>query len=208
MGVMLAWGDPFTSLYTHHEQRTLSTQLDRVEKRWSAIGAGKHALAKTRATQAGARSPLARARRFERQLRDGDPVGGIVIPKLHLRMVGVGGATTSDLRKGPGHYNAESGESTSLPGLGGVIAIAGHRTTYLQPFRHLDELRPGDRIYLRMPYGTFRYKVYFQKVVRHDDWSILRRRPYEKLVLTACHPLYSASHRLAVFARLDAGPRS
>ena len=83
------------------------------------------------------------------------------------------------------------------------MAIAGHRTTFLHPFRDLNELRPGDNIYLEMPYGTFRYSVYFQKVVVPTDWSILRARPYEKLVLTACHPLYSASHRLAVFARLE-----
>jgi sortase A len=118
-------------------------------------------------------------------------------------MVVVQGTSTGDLERGPGHYDAASGVDTSLPGLGAVIAIAGHRTTFLHPFRHIDDLRPGDNIYLEMPYGTFRYSVYFQRVVVPTDWSILRSRPYEKLVLTACHPLYSASHRLAVFARLE-----
>ena len=131
------------------------------------------------------------------------PIGRIVIPRIHLEMVVVEGTSTSDLEKGPGHYDAETGVDTSLPGLGAVIAIAGHRTTFLHPFRHIDELRPGDKIYLEMPYGTFRYSVYFHRVVVPTDWSILRPRPYEKLVLTACHPLYSASHRLAVFARLE-----
>jgi len=46
--------------------------------------------------------------------------------------------------------------------------------------------------------------VYFHKVVSSGDWSILRRRPFEKLVLSACHPLYSASHRWVVFARATA----
>ena len=68
----------------------------------------------------------------------------------------------------------------------------------------------GDNIYLQMPYGTFRYRVYFHKIVSNTDWSILRGRSYEKLVLSACHPLYSATHRWVVFARLqgEARPRS
>jgi sortase A len=205
-GVMLAWGDPFTSLYTRHEQQELAKRLERVERNWrSSRDAGRsRTLSAARARGA---STTSKARRFERGLRDGAPFGRIVIPRIHLRMVVVEGTSAGDLRRGPGHYDAESGQATSVPGLGAVVAIAGHRTTYLQPFRHIDELRPGDRIYLRMPYGTFRYTVLFQKVVDPSDWSILRPRPYEKLVLTACHPLYSASHRLAVFARLDAGPK-
>ena len=53
-----------------------------------------------------------------------------------------------------------------------------------------------------MPYGTFRYKIYYQKIVDSHDWSILNSRPYEKLVLSACHPLYSATHRIVTYARL------
>jgi sortase (surface protein transpeptidase) len=45
--------------------------------------------------------------------------------------------------------------------------------------------------------------VYFHTVVVPTDWTILRPRPFEKLVLTACHPLYSASHRWVTFARLE-----
>ena len=89
-----------------------------------------------------------------------------------------------------------------MPGLGGVVAVAGHRTTYLQPFRHIDRLQPGDSIILELPYGTFRYVVYAHRIVDDRDWSILRRRPFEKLVLSACHPLHSASQRIVVFARL------
>jgi sortase A len=117
-------------------------------------------------------------------------------------MVVIEGTSEGDLKKGPGHYNARSGRRTSVPGLGGVIAIAGHRTTYLHPFRHIDDLRPGDGITLVMPYGTFRYRVYYHRIVDSREWRILRPRRFEKLVLTACHPLYSASHRLVVYARL------
>jgi sortase (surface protein transpeptidase) len=38
-------------------------------------------------------------------------------------------------------------------------------------------------------------------VVPNTDWAIIKPQGYERLVLSACHPLYSASHRWVVFAR-------
>ena len=143
-------------------------------------------------------------RAYEAKLEAGQPIGRIVIPRLHLNMVVVEGTSEAQLAKGPGHYNAASGRATRLPGLGGVIAIAGHRTTFLHPFLHINDLKPGDVIKLVMPYGTFTYRMTSNKVVLPTDWSILKPRRYEELVLTACHPLYSASHRFVVFARLRA----
>jgi sortase A len=208
--VTLAWGDPVTSLYTRHEQHALANRLDAVNEQWSPH---RHDASRARAGRAHARRPqtppkpnLARLRSlavsYRSTLREGGPVGRIVIPRIGLRMVVVQGTSESDLQKGPGHYDGGSGRNTGLPGMGGVIAVAGHRTTYSHPFRHIDDLRPHDRFELQMPYGRFGYTVYHHKIVDDQDWSILRRRPYEKLVLTACHPLHSATHRYVVFARL------
>jgi sortase A len=196
--VTAAWGDPVTSLYTRHEQRVLATRLDEVNEQW----APHRRAVRTRPKPSVAARLRARALAYRSSLRQGGPVGRIVIPRLGLRMVVVEGTSKDDLEKGPGHYDAASGRTTSLPGMGGVIAIAGHRTTFSHPFRRIDDLRPHDTIELQMPYGRFRYTVYHHKIVDYQDWSILRRRPYEKLVLTACHPLYSATHRYVVFARL------
>jgi sortase A len=203
--VTLVWGDPITSLYTRHEQHVLAERLARVESDWATARLERvrnTALESQAARESTAAMLRHRALAFDRGVRDGEPIGRILIPRIHLRMIVVEGTSESDLRRGPGHYNARSGANTGLPGMGETIAVAGHRTTYLHPFRHIDDLDPGDNIYLQMPYGTFRYRVYFHKVVASNDWSILRRRPYEKLVLSACHPLYSASHRWVVFARL------
>ena len=64
-------------------------------------------------------------------------------------------STTHDaLKKGPGHYRG-----TVLPGISGTVGLAGHRTTYGAPFRRVNELGKGSRIVVRMPYGTFTYKV-------------------------------------------------
>lgn len=200
---LLAWlavtvwrGDPITSTYTRYEQHRLTSRLGTAQRTWDT----RHPVAPSSAT------PTRQlARTFGRTLRDGDPIGRIVIPRLHLRIVVVEGTSESDLTKGPGHYDAASGQATGLPGMGRVIGIAGHRTTYLHPFRHIDDLQRGDRIYLVMPYGTFQYTVVAHRIVGSGDWSILRRRSVETLVLSACHPLYSASHRWIVFARLTRG---
>lgn len=200
VAVTIWWGDPITSLYTRHEQAVLSRQLDSLSKRLATTSSEQNSRLSNR--QALAALLRSRAAAVDRSLRDGEPIGRIVIPRLHLKMVVVEGTSESDLRRAPGHYDAASGRNTAIPGMGGVVAIAGHRTTYLHPFRHIDDLRPGDNVYLRMPYGTFRYTVFAHRVVASNDWSILRRRAFEELVLSACHPLYSATHRWVVFARL------
>jgi sortase A len=209
VGVVLLWGDPFTSLYTAHEQHVLAGQLAQEQRLWKATPVHATATADVSRPRIISQIIKSRALTFGRRLHDGAPIGRIVIPRIGLKMIVVEGTSETDLAKGPGHYNAASGVATALPGAGGVVAIAGHRTTFLHPFRHVDQLRSGDNVYLEMPYATLRYRVYFQKIVVSTDWSILNSRPYEKLVLSACHPLYSATHRIVTFARLvGESPRS
>ena len=71
-----------------------------------------------------------------------------------LDIVVVQGTDTASLEKGPGHY-----PETPFPGQGGTVGIAGHRTTYLAPFRHIDSMEVGDPIVLKMPYANFVYRV-------------------------------------------------
>jgi len=142
-------------------------------------------------------SPPARARVIAKKPLKGDAIGKITIPAIKLKKYVVQGTDTASLRKGPGHY-----PSTPLPGQRGTAAIAGHRTTYGAPFRHLDSLRRGDRIVVDMPYGRYVYIVQRLKIVNPSDLAILKRRSYNRLVLSACHPLYSAAQRIIAFARL------
>jgi sortase A len=131
------------------------------------------------------------------RIEEGHAFAVIRIPRLGLNAVVVQGTSTGDLRKGPGHYRI-----TGVPGAGRVVAIAGHRTTYGAWFRHIDDLRKGDPVVLDFRRVAYVYRVTGHRVVAADDWSIIRYRGYEKLVLTACHPVYSASHRWVVFAAL------
>ena len=138
------------------------------------------------------------ARRERRELQAGDAVGRIMMPRIGANFLVVQGTDEGSLERGPGHY-----PGTALPGMGQTVAIAGHRTTFLAPFRHIDALRPGDRIVLRMPYGRFVYAVQYHRIVTPTSWWVVRDVGYDRLVLSACNPLFSAAQRIVVFARLQ-----
>jgi sortase A len=137
------------------------------------------------------------ARREEQQVSTGAAIGTISIRKIGVNFDIVQGTDETTLEKGPGHYPA-----TAFPGLGQTVAIAGHRTTYLAPFRNINALHTGDKIVLRMPYATFTYVVQYQKIVPPTALWVTDNVGYERLVLSACNPLYSAAQRIIIFARL------
>jgi sortase A len=127
----------------------------------------------------------------------GDALGKLLIPSIGVSEYVVEGTDADNLRKGPGHY-----PDTPLPGQHGTSAIAGHRTTYGAPFRNLDKLKKNDRIVAELPYGTFVYRVDRTQIVDDSALWVTKRVGHDQLVLTACHPLYSAAQRIVAFARL------
>ncbi len=132
---------------------------------------------------------------------NGDPLALIEIPAIGVSKYVVAGVDTADLKKGPGHY-----PRTPFPGELGNAAIAGHRTTYGEPFRQLDELDVGDAIVVTDLMGReFTYRVTGQRVVTpQDSWVVDTVDPtVATLTLTTCHPEFSAQQRLIVFAELD-----
>ena len=195
VAVTLVWQEPISAVYAKLRQDHLSGALRKVE-RALPTPAERRALA-------GLTSEPARiaflASALERRARDGSPVGRIRIPRIGISFVVVSGTGTSALESGPGIY-----PQTVFPGLGGTTAIAGHRTTYLAPFRHIDALRPGSRIMLDMPYARFTYAVTSSAVVAPTDVrAAVSYAGYPRLVLSACTPVFSAAKRLLVFARLQ-----
>jgi sortase A len=141
---------------------------------------------------------LAKAPRrvIQRRPLRGDAIGKITLPTQDRSYFLIEGTGTKDLRKGPGHYS-----DTPLPGRRGTVAIAGHRTTYLAPFRKIDKLKKGDPVVVDMTYGRFVYNVEKTRIVKPDETQVKRRVSYDRLILTACHPPYSAAERIVVFAR-------
>jgi sortase A len=191
-GLTLVWQEPVTALYAHVQQGRLDDRLTKLEHASAAP------LARAIAHEPDPQRRLdAAARAFGRRVHPGDPIARLRIPRLGLSAVVVQGTAGDDLSKGPGHY-----PKTPLPGERGTVGIAGHRTTFGAWFRHIDNLKPGDPIRVAMPYGNFTYRVVRTRIVPSDALWITNKVSYNRLVLSACHPLYSASERIVVFARL------
>jgi sortase A len=189
----LLWQEPVSALYGRVQQDKLEGRLADIEKAPLAA-VDQRALSRL---DAGRRLAFA-ARALKRRSDGGDPLGRIRIPAIGVSDVFVEGTDAGDLRRGPGHYPA-----TPLPGQRGTVAIAGHRTTYGAPFHDVDDLDPGDRIELDMPYGRFTYRVERLKIVAPTATEVTDRVGFDRLVLSACHPLYSAAQRIIVFAKLE-----
>jgi sortase A len=193
--VTLLWEEPLSSVYAGIQQGRLDDRLARLERADSSP-VERRALARLPDPRRRLRFA---ARAAQRRAREGEPVGRLRAAAIGLDAVVVHGTEGATMRKGPGHY-----PDTPLPGARGSVAIAGHRTTYGAPFRDVDDLEAGDRIELDMPYGDFTYRVERSRIVAPTATWVTRRVAYDRLVLTACHPLYSAAERIVVFARLEA----
>jgi sortase A len=188
-GLTLAWQEPVSALIALREQSALEDQLEALPV--PELPSGNGELSDKQLQRL--------ADDHEQQVATGEAWGRIELPEPDRDFVVVEGTDEGSLRSGPGHY-----PDTALPGEGKTVAIAGHRTTYLAPFRAIDQLAEGDELVLELPYARFTYSVQKQKIVDPSQTSVTRDvERGERLVLSACHPLYSAAERVIVFADLE-----
>jgi sortase A len=133
-------------------------------------------------------------------LENGDALAKIEIPRIGVSDIVVAGVETGDLKRGPGHF-----PDTPLPGQLGNAAIAGHRTTYGQPFRNVDKLQVGDEIRMTTLSGVFVYKVTGQAIVEPSEYQVVATTNpnVANLTLTSCHPVFTAQQRIVIFSELD-----
>jgi sortase A len=193
-GVTLAWQEPVSAIYSTVTQGRLGDDLRELE----LAAPNTTDLAALRSLESERKRMAFLARSLRREAEPGDATGRIRIPRIDANLVVVKGTDTASLRKGPAFYT-----DNPLPGAPGTVAVAGHRTTYGAPFREIDKLRPKDEITIEMPYGRFVYKVEKTQIVKPTQVSVVQRVSFDRLVLSACHPLYSAAKRIIVFARLE-----
>jgi sortase A len=132
----------------------------------------------------------------------GEVVGRIEIPSIGLNWMFLEGVGLDVLKDGPGHY-----EGTPLPGEEGNASLAGHRTTYGQPFHNIDDLGPGDEIIVTYITGArFVYEYRETEIVSPDRVDVIENTDDNRLTLTACHPKYSAAERIVVRSALVGEP--
>lgn len=137
----------------------------------------------------------------------------IRIPRLGLTApVAQGISKSGVLDKGyVGHY-----PRTAQPGGAGNFALAGHRNTHGEPFRHIDRLRRGDRITVETRERVYTYvvdKTLAQTAAR--DSGVIAAVPRSNLkpafgysepgsyvTLTTCTPEFTSRYRLVVWGKL------
>jgi sortase A len=197
--VTLVWQDPITALQAARAQDRAAVQFDKL----------KRALRKSTKVQTKRATRLwvqRQARLFNLDTPEGNAIGKIIIPHIDAHFTVVQGTEETSLQKGPAHY-----VETPLPGAKGhwTVGIAGHRTTYLAPFRHIDQLHSGNVVIIDMPYARFKYRVERTRIVDATNQTVLAadsaitgRKAYNRLALTACHPPFSAAQRIIVYAKL------
>jgi sortase A len=213
--VVWRWQDPFTAVYTTYEQHKLAHRYRQQAERFLATAPHEathprvgHAAAPpkqlVRKVQSVAGEELVidrAARRYRLSTHTGDPVGRIKVPRMGLDIIVVNGTDESSLERGPGREL-----HTFMPGEGRLVYIAGHRTTYLAPFSHIDALRRGDRITLELPYATFVYRVTRHVIVTADDRREARSRGAGAGLLPVLRD--APLHRVRAAGEGDSGPRS
>jgi sortase A len=130
----------------------------------------------------------------------------------------VQGVTLDDLAEGVGHFT-----NTADPGGLGNFAVAGHRATHGQPFAYLNEMQPGDKVWVETKTAWYQYtidampgtagKAY--KLVSPNDGAVLDPVPEnaastqngykltkKELTLVTCNPRWGSSTRLIVYGQL------
>lgn len=145
------------------------------------------------------------AAQFSQLAPDATPLPGgvmarITAPSIDLDAYVVRGVRYKDLEKGPGWFT-----NTAQFGEPGISGIAGHRTSFDAPFADLDQLHEGEEVTIETKRGTFTYVVTHSKIVEPTNDEILQApdQTLSQLALVTCHPKWTSTKRLVVFASLE-----
>lgn len=178
------------------------SQIDTLQNQWAREPVS--------AAPAPSGSPALAAPPAPKAYPDGKPFAMLYIPRFgkSWEWPVLENTEVRTLQKGLGHYRG-----TAAPGATGNFAVAGHRRTYGDPFKDFPELRPGDAVLVtdgttwftyridRKPYRTVPGDVgVIDPVPRKSGFD----GPGRYLTLTTCDPEWGSSHRLIVWAHLDA----
>ena len=132
----------------------------------------------------------------------GFEMGRIEIPAIGMDEVIREGIDINVINRGVAHW-----AGTAQPGDPSNMVLAGHRTTWSYPFLDLNLLDPGDEIHVTGIDGRqVTYRVSRTLIVDPEDVWIANPTVTPTLTLFACHPKFSARHRIVVRADLVGEP--
>ncbi len=116
------------------------------------------------------------------------------IPKIKVKVAVSEGTKKEILKYAAGHFTG-----TANPGESGNYALIAHRSyTYGQFFNRLDELKPGDEVYVTSGSNNFTYVITETFVVEPQDIWVLAPTKDAVITLITCTPIRIATHRLIV----------
>ncbi|MHA5048107.1 class E sortase [Streptomyces sp. SD15] len=190
----------------------MNHQIDELQKQWSKGSVAQESKAPTATpTSPADKSPKApTSPKAPAPYTYGKPFAVMYIPRLGFtwNKPVLEGTGTGVLKKGLGHYRG-----TAQLGQTGNFAVAGHRRTYGDPFKDFPKLRRGDAVVLMDGTTWFTYRIdkgpyktvptdieVIDPVPRKSGYNASGRY----LTLTTCEPEWGHSHRLIVWAHLDA----
>ncbi len=129
-------------------------------------------------------------------IEPGTPIGVLDVPRLRLQQVLLQGSSSDVTTKGPGLKS-----DTAFPGQAGLSLVVGRRATFGAPFRHLDRLAVGDRIYVTTGLGRSVFRI---DLVRHTDdpASTIPSVP-SRLTLVTSDPAMAPTRQVVVSAALE-----
>lgn len=140
----------------------------------------------------------------------GDAIALLRIPAFgeNYEVPILSGTDLSVLNRGVGHYT-----STASPGEIGNFAIAGHRVTHGEPFRHLLELNKGDKVIVETRDRIYTYVMDDSPrslTVKDTETWVLDPNPQAPgteptkavMTLTTCQDLFRSPDRSVGFAHL------
>ncbi|MFF5567637.1 class E sortase [Streptomyces sp. NPDC012623] len=117
-----------------------------------------------------------------------------------------------------GHY-AEGTLKTAMPAdKQGNFAVAGHRNTHGEPFRYINQLKPGDKIIVETQDAYYTYDMasilpqtppsnvsVIQPVPQGSGFT----KPGRYITLTTCTPEFTSTYRMIVWGKMvDERPRA
>lgn len=127
-------------------------------------------------------------------------LGRLQIPSIGLDVAYGEGVFAETLVHGPGHW-----PGTPMPGRSGNSVISGHRNTETQPFKQLDELKPGDEITITGSDQSTTFRVRDTQIIPEAEYAEhVLRQPEDpgsrQVTLFACHPEGNPVFRIVVNA--------
>jgi sortase A len=125
--------------------------------------------------------PIVPAAHAWQRLSEGDLVGRVTIPGLNVQGTVLAGTEPGTLDRAVGHIFG-----TALPGTGGNVALAAHRSTHFRGLRHV---APGQVVQFLTPFGEYHYEVEWTRVVDPEEvWVLEPTSAGETITLVTCFP--------------------